>query len=387
MNLFEFELLKLRRNHYFNIFFSLLAVLIFIAGMSFSSENISNYSVGIGYIDRENSENSRAYLEELQKKEILNLVELKDEKEGESKLSHSVIEGMLIIPKGHFDDILHSKLEYRYLEYSVIAPALIDLLAEDLMLPVSRAKLLNAAKIYLSEEWQERALHHYEDLLQNNSFYLDSTLQSISNSNGLKSDYEAKKIEYGRNLYGYGLAIAIFTLVLSLCLSQFKHSHIDERKKTVHGLYFKSFVWQRAFDYVKLSVLWILLCIVIDHHVGFKKESLFLHIAFGLITLFLYYEFICVVYKLFQKSHIGNLIAIGFIMLSSIFGGAYFPTDLFPQFYHFLLSWIPFYQFNELYYAGISGKMGDMTGIFIIIYCILLCVFLSVNYRKSEMGG
>lgn len=385
MNLFEFELLKLRRNHYFNAFFLLSAILIFAVAMSFSSENLANYSVGIGYIDRDNSQDSAAYIEALKKKEILDLVEVKDEKEGMDKLSHSIMEGMLIIPKGYFANILDYKLEYRYLEYNVIAPALVDLLAEDLMLPVSRSKLLNATKIYLSEDWQDSALHHYEDLLHKNSFYLDSTLQSISNSNGLKSDYEAKKIEHGRNIYGYALVICIFTLVFSLCLSGLKHSHIEERKKTIHGLYFRSFVWQRVFDYVKLSVLWICLCMVVDYHVGFKWENLSLHIVFGLLILFLYYEAICVIYRLFHKSHIGNLIAIGFIMLSSIFGGAYFPTDLFPKFYHFLLSWIPFYQFNTLYYAGISGKMDSMTGIYIIIYCILLFAFLFVNYRRNEM--
>lgn len=386
MNLFEFELLKLRRDRYFNAFFFIFAILILIIGMSFSSEKISNYSVGIGYIDRDGSESSKTYIEDLKKKDILDLVELKDEKEGMDKLSHSIIEGMLIIPKGHFENILESKLDYRYLEYSVTAPALIDLLAEDLMLPVSRAKLLNATKIYLSEDWRERALHHYEYFIRENSFYLNSNLNSISNANGLKSDYEAKKIEYGRNIYGYTMAIYIFTLVLSLCLSEFKYLHVDRRKKTVHGLYLRSFVWQRVFDYFKLSVLWILLCAVVDNHVGFKWENLLLHILFGLISLILYYECICFIYKLFRKSHVGNLIAIGFIMLSSIFGGAYFPTDLFPELYHVLLSWIPFYQFNALYYAGVSGQMGSMTGAFIMIYCIFIFVFLFANYRRNPIG-
>lgn len=385
MNLFEFELLKLKRNHYFNIFFFVLIAFIFIVEMSFRSEKISNYSISIGYIDLEQNSDSLKYLENLKKKDIIELVELKSKEEGMKKLSDSFVEAILVIPEGYFSDILNSKIEYTYLEYSMIAPSLIDLLADDLMLPISRAKLVNATKIYVLEDWKDRALYYYDDFIQKNSFYLNSDLKSISNAGGLNKDYQEKKIEMGRNVYGYGISIYIFTSVFALCLSDIRNDLINYRKKSIHKFYFKSFVWQRAFDYMKLLILWVVLCMVIGYHVGFKMEYVLTQMLFGFVIILLYYELISLIYRFFDKSHIGNLIAIGFVMLSSIFGGAYFPTDLFPKAYDFVLGWIPFYQFNKLYYAGVLGKVELSSLFYICVYSVLTTVFVFVNYKRNAV--
>ena len=215
MSLFEFELLKIGRNHYFNIFFVLLSAAILLLGMSFQKDGISDYSVSIGYLDYDKSEASSEYLMKLSKKDIIDLVELSSEEEGRHRLSRSMIEGMIVIPKNFFEEILKSKIEYHYLEYGVIAPAITDLLADDLMLSVSKAKLVDATKRYLSDEKVDQALYYYNDFLQNNSFFLDTELNAVENAGGLRAQYDAKKISHGRNVLGYAMVLFIFTLVFS----------------------------------------------------------------------------------------------------------------------------------------------------------------------------
>lgn len=384
MNLFEFELLKIKRNHYFNAFFLILLILIFLLGRSFQTENLSDYSVSIGFIDEDESEESKAYLEKLAKKDIVDLVRLSSVKEGEQKLSGSQIEAMLIIPNGFFETILKQKIEYRYLEYSVIAPALVDLLADDLMLFVSKAKLIDATKRYLSETSVDQSLGYYHDFLKNNTFFLETKLEAFENAKGLNMEYHAKKISHGRNVLGYAMAIFIFTLVFSLCVSEFKNRHLNNRKLSIEGFYRRSFFVQRGFDYLKISILWVILLFMVAGKIGLKFQNTLFLLLFSLICLILYYEMISFLYRLFDKSHIGNLIAIGFVMLSSIFGGAYFPTDLFPEIYDVILGWNPFYQLNEMYYACISGSFATYRFGYLFAYLASVGFLLICNYRRDK---
>lgn len=387
MNLFEFELLKMKRNHFFNFFFLLLLILILLLGRSFQKGAMSDYSVSLGYIDNDASEESSQYLKKLEQKDIIDLVELSSVQEGEQKLSSSQIEAMLVIPDGYFEMILKEKIEYKYLRYSVIAPALIDLLADDLMLSISKAKLIDATKRYLSDEAQEKSLAYYGDFLENNSFFLETKLEATDNAKGLKVEYHAKKISHGRNVLGYAMAIFIFTLVFSLAVSEFKNRYLNYRKLSIDGFYQRAFLVQRVFDYLKISVLWVFLLFMVAGNIGLKFENAMLLLVFSLICLILYYEMISFLYRIFDKSHVGNLIAIGFVMLSSIFGGAYFPTDLFPKVYDVILGWIPFYQLNEMYYACISENFAARRFGYLFVYLVLALFLVIGNYRRDKRSA
>lgn len=351
--------------------------------LSMNNAELLDYKIAVAVIDLDKSIESNKYIESLKQNEILDIIQLENNDKIDDLLKKSLIESSITIPKNYFKDVLNSKIQVNYLNYSTIAPSLLDIFAKDLMPFMAKQRLVNVTKKYISESFEIKALEKFEKANSDYDFNLYSKMLKIGKYEGLKVEYQAKIVELGKLLLGFFTSIISIIFSLSYAINlEVKNTY---RILTIKDFYRKKYIIQRFFNYFKLVVLSTVSTISIVCNVGFKVNFAIPLILYTVLIPILFFEIFCFVYNLNISVHMSNLLNIGIILLSSIFGGAYFSIDLLPKAYHKILSFIPFYQLNSIYYSIINGLDIKKTAIYIITVIILVISFS--NYKLNKINA
>ncbi len=339
--------------------------------------------IGLIVVDQDNTTASKAYVKDISKQPLLAVRSL-PEKQAFQQLQDSRTEAVLTIPKGYFEDFGKHQLKLTYRSYSSLAPALVDLLAQNLMPTIGKEKLNKATHRYLGPEWVPIALSDYSDYLREHPTTFKSYTQTTQSLKGLKSQQDLSLIQTANLSLGYGLILIIFLVVRSAVQHHVFPVPLRARIATVPGLLPKMALAARLTQASLYTPLWFLLVLSITLHLTLGLPlALYLGI-FGWLILWVYHELLLWIYARGQGTYQTQLIAIGAIMGPAIMGGAFFSIDLLPKTMLPLVSWSPFYQLNLVYVTVVSKGTLPLSTVNYMALLTLSCL-ITVNARGILM--
>lgn len=340
--------------------------------------------IGLIVVDQDQSHESKAYTQAVTQQPLLAVTTL-PERQALDQLEASRTEAVLTIPKGYFEEFGKHRLKLTYRSYSSLAPALVDLLAQNLMPTIGKEKLTSATQRYLGQEWVPIALTDYSNYLEEHPTTFKAYTQTTQSLQGLKSQQDLSLIQTANLSLGYGLTLIIFLVLRGVVQNHVLSSALRDRISIAPSLYLKMAFTARLTQASLYLPLWVLLVVSITIHLTLALPLALYLGLFGCLILWVYHELLLWLYARGQGTYQTQLIAIGAIMGPAIMGGAFFPIDLLPKTMLPLVSWSPFYQLNHVYASLVSKGTLPLETLTYLLLMTIGCL-IAVNAKGIRMS-
>ncbi len=342
------------------IYAALIGYFIF-SGFSLNATELSALAVNIAIVDQANNTVSQQYSDDLQKYQILK-IQLTDDATATDLLEREIIDLKIVIPPNYDPNDNDNKLACYYLNNNVIAPAVLDLLAVDLVPHVVEQRLVDVAQRYQVGDQataKERFASYYKTL--NANFDIEVLTPQLKSK--LLGERALIVIENAKKTLSFAMFIILLIIVLPLSLRLKNSSEIKRRMAlNEYGLIAYAFD-ERRFSYPYIQVLWIVATVSVGIAQQLAFTLIFSLIVCGIMILFFYYELLRLLMRGERQNYLASLLALVAIILPAIIGGVFFASDLLPPAISAVAKYLPFNVLENFFYNGLEKGYPAMPDI------------------------
>lgn len=358
----------------------LICILITL-GFGLMLEKVSNQPItfALSVVDLDKSPNAKVFIDALSKNPLLD-VRSTEAKEAQRDFSRGRTLAILEIPAGFFDQLDQEPLLLHYRAYDGAAPALTDLIAQSLMPFIGKIRLEKATARLIGPEWVPTGLKYYRDYLKEHPTEFAANIQEVASQKGLVSSAGLALIQTANQALGYCLLLIILLLVRQQAQEAVLNSAIQQRLKSIPGLWLKMQRTQWLFDLLQTAIPWSLMFIFVGSHLHLKP-LVFLSLWFyGLLITQLFKLLLQWLYRISSRSSTSassggyavELVVFGLVIGSALTGGAMFSIDLLPSGFSHFLQWNPFYVYNKGFYDFLTSGYSRSSDIYFFILLLAL---------------
>lgn len=237
---------------------------------------------------------------------------------------------VLRIPRGFFDGLPRTKLEYSYAENDQISPALIDLITQGFIEHAVERVLEERLIKEFGSEVVSRSLEEYEGLKGETMFDLEVIESVEEGAGGLVRKLDKAEIANSSSLLLYIAGLGLLFAIISLNVSKLNDRAILGALLVRNNSLIKYFWLKKLLDYVLISLPLLSSTLIVLSRLGFRAPALIYFIAAGLVVNILVYE-LCefIVYSLEADYALYLMVFVGIGL--ALVGGAFFSLDLLPK--------------------------------------------------------
>ncbi len=368
---------QLKRHFNRPVSYLLYAVLItyfLISGTLLNRDQLSALAVDIAIVDYADNAVSRHYIESLNSYQILTLYKT-DQDDANDLLRREVVDAIMIIPKSYNPNQRGTRIGYYHLQTNVIAPAIIDLLAVNLMPEIAKYRLVKAAERYGVGD-RKSALSHFDKYQKTVREQLDVAVLPIGNRN---SSYREQALIVVNNARKH-LLFSIF--IIALCMALPLSTSLTTNAATLRriaisprgiGAYALS---ERIISYPYLLLPWLIVCASLVNTVK-NTDSLLLFA--GSIVIIGYFEAFKLLFNQLKSKSTASLAALLVLVVPALLGGVFFDSDLLPKNIHELSRMLPFNLLESIFYVELSTSVNTYHYNTVFAHSLILVGLIGLN--------
>ncbi len=346
------------------IAFSMLMPFLLMILFSIIFDEVKDTKIPISIIDHDQSEMSKNFVDALKKNTSIRV----NNEDPYTNLKNNHIEGILIITEGFEEKIKATNyievLELVYLDKSVIAPAISDIIASEIMIPLMIHKANNKSKTY---ENSKDVLEIADKLVKENHFKMDIE-STVKYPNKDVVEKNISDILKNSVMYGYSIMILSFIIM-------FISSYIINNSIRNHLLITYSFFNIFISDLLSILIAGFLLFLLI---LIYLKASIIAIIAILLHSIFISTLVLLIAYQTSKIRY--QSITTPLLFILGVLGGAFWSIELLNENIRYICMISPIY-----WTLGIINNMIESS--YLSYYILFNMLFIITTYFITRRKG
>lgn len=379
---FSFEIKRLTKNRVLLILYLLFLLAAILVSYTYDLSAQKDYKSIIIVIDEDDSEKSRMLISHLNKGTAIKTVEYSGD---EDAIISGKASAILKIPKGFFEELPNSKITYICADGDMLAPALIDIIAQGFVADVVEKNLINKVEKTIGEDQAEVSLEEYDDLRKETMFDLRVNEDTIEEQKGLLGSVKREMLDGAAGLLLYLAAFAGLFVVVPLNISAVKEERVLTKLRLSAAGAKRYFLSKRLVDYIIVLLPSFISAVIVFSKIGMAYYGILYYLFALAIVLIFVYELTNFINYSITEAGFAFFSVLFVVIFLTIIGGAFFAFDMFPKWIMRLSSLSPFGVLGAAFYGGVNSSFG--LEINMGIYFVLSILILGLNYRRLTLGN
>lgn len=382
--------MKLFFKHKILTIFAIIFPLVFYVFFSLIFTNYDSFNnIPVGLIDQDQSVLSTSVVESLKLSGAID-IRTEDLKSSEKYLKSNKIEAYFIIRSGFEEAIQQSEydniIEIHYLDKSTIGPALGDIIASEIMMPLSIYKAANTSITYsnrydLKNVYDETISLGYQ-FLKENTFEMKIDSEVITPKALLKESLNIEKILKINTTFGLSLLVYSFVVLFSNSFF-IDTSYRKTLERQIIAGYTKIELYLSQLFSIFLTGLFVLvsefivILFVIDIHSSMQAITIFIALLLHLLMLS---SIIVVLTNVIHKRTTYQSIIAPSLFILGLLGGAFWSLELLAESIKKISYISPFYWSLKIINESILNIYQNTFNPLILWYLSFTVILLSISY-------
>lgn len=376
MTMLVMELKRLFKNYSFVLMYLIFFMACMLFSLTIDLRDDIDYRSLIAVIDEDGSQKALNLVEKINKGTALKADVVKNCEPKELILDKGYA-AVLRIPKGFFEGLPETKLDYTYAANDQISPALIDLITQGFIEHAVERVLENRIVKEFGREALSKSLEEYEGLKSETMFDLEVIESVEKEALGLSRKLDRYEIANSSSFLLYVAGLSLLFATIALNVSKLSDKGILGALLVRNRGLLKYFTVKKLLDYILISLPLLLSTLIVLTRLEFKLPALLYFGFSGLIVNILVYE-ICelIAYSLDTEYALYLMMFVGIGL--ALVGGAFFSLDLLPKAFIELSEKTPLGFLKASFFSAYGLQFDFMM---ILIFGLLSLCLVFLNYR------